>query len=308
MRNTQYAGLTLSRLTLGTVQFGLDYGIANRVGQPTYETARDIIACAYESGVNCLDTAAAYGTSEEVLGKALAELSIADKITIATKINHLDPSLSASDADAIVEDCVKTSLKRLNLDVLPICMFHTESNFLEYADSLAKLKARGLVKQIGSSTMTPDATLEIVRSGLAEVVQIPSSILDRRFTSSGLLDEAAGRGVAVFVRSIYLQGLLLMPEQDIHPQLADVIPVRRTLSSLAANAGISLAELAVRYLLGIPGIASLVIGVDTLDQMRENAALFSKGPLVPDLHAAVTQAVPDLPERILAPTNWPKRV
>lgn len=306
MQITQYADMTLSHLMLGTVQFGLPYGIANKAGQPSYETARDIIACAYESGVNCLDTASAYGTSEEVIGRALLELGIADKITIATKIRHLDTGLSPSDADAIVEDCVHNSLKRLNLEVLPICMFHIESNFLEYADSLAKLKSRGLVKHIGSSTMTPEATLAILRSGLAEVIQIPASILDRRFISSGLLEEAAQRSVAVFTRSVYLQGLMLMPEQDIHPQLADVIPVRRTLSAIAHNAGITLAEIALRYLLGVPGITSLVVGVDTVDQMRENAALFSKGPLAPDLHTAVIQSVPDLPEAILAPTNWPK--
>lgn len=307
MQTVQYADLQISRLTLGTVQFGLDYGIANKSGQPSYETARDIIACACEHGVNCLDTAAAYGTSEEVIGKALRELGISDKVTIATKIHHLEPGLTASQADAAVEQCVTTSLKRLALDALPICVFHIESNFLEYADSLAKMKSRGLVKHIGSSTMTPEATLKIAGSGAAGAVQIPTSILDRRFVDSGLLDRAADHSVAVFVRSIYLQGLLLMPEPDIHPQLADVIPVRRNLSALASNAGISLAELAIRYLLGIPGITSLVVGVDTVDQMRENAALFSKGPLTPDLQLAVTQAVPDLPGSILAPTNWPKR-
>lgn len=307
MQTTQYAGLTISRLTLGTVQFGLDYGIANKSGQPSYETARDIIACAYEAGVNCLDTAAAYGTSEEVIGKALTELGIADKVTIATKIHRLEPGLSASAADAAVEQCVTMSLKRLRLDALPICMFHIESNFLEYSDSLVKMQARGLIKHIGSSTMTPEATLKIAGCGVAEAVQIPTSILDRRFVASGLLDRAADRSVAVFVRSIYLQGLLLMPEQDIHPQIADVIPVRRNLTALAHNSGISLTELAIRYLLGIHGIASLVVGVDTVGQMRENAALFAKGPLTPDLQLAVTQTVPDLPEAILAPTMWPKR-
>lgn len=307
MQTTQYAGLTISRLTLGTVQFGLDYGIANKLGQPSYETARDIIACAYEAGVNCLDTAAAYGTSEEVIGKALGELGIADKVIIATKIHHLEPGVSASEADAAVEQCVTMSLRRLQLEVLPICMFHIESNFLEYSDSLVKTQARGLIKHIGSSTMTPEATLKIAGCGVAEAVQIPTSILDRRFVASGLLDRAADRSVAVFVRSIYLQGLLLMPEQDIHPQIADVIPVRRNLTALAHNSGISLTELAIRYLLGIHGIASLVVGVDTVGQMRENAALFAKGPLTPDLQLAVTQTVPDLPEAILAPTMWPKR-
>ena len=71
---------------LGTVQLGLPYGIANRTGQPSYEEARAILVCAFEGDVNCLDTAAIYGTSEEVIGRALAELGIADKVTIVSKV------------------------------------------------------------------------------------------------------------------------------------------------------------------------------------------------------------------------------
>lgn len=299
---------TLSRLTLGTVQFGLNYGIANRVGQPSYEVAREIIACACESGVTCLDTAAQYGESEEAIGRALSDLGIADRMVVATKVCHLADGLSVDEADALVEESVVRSLERLRMDSLPICLFHSESNFLSYADSLLKLKQRGLVRRAGSSVNTPGAGLRIVQSGLADVLQMPSSVLDRRFVRVGICEEAAKRGTALFVRSIYLQGLLLMPEEDILTELADVIPVRCGLRSLAEQAGMTMAELAVRYMLGISGVDSLVVGVDTVGQMRENIELFGRGPLPPDLFKAIDEVVPDLPESILFPGNWSKRM
>lgn len=307
MQTSHFAEFDLSRLMLGTVQFGLSYGIANKAGQPSYEEVCRIIATAYEGGVNCLDTAAVYGTSEETLGRALADLGIADRMTIATKVTQLADDVPMDTAAEIIEESVVESLKRLRLECLPICMFHREENF-QYIEPLLKLKERGLVKHIGSSVMTPSASLEIIRSGHAEMMQLPTSVLDSRFTRGGVLEEGSKRGMGMFIRSIYLQGLLLMPEDDVLPELAEVIPIRRKLAALAGEAGITLAELAVRYLLGDSRITCLVVGVDTVEQMKENAALFAKGPLDAGLETAIAEVVPDLPERILAPNQWPRKM
>ncbi|MGB9619246.1 MAG: aldo/keto reductase, partial [Armatimonadota bacterium] len=171
MKTTRFAEFELSQLMLGTAQLGLTYGIANRRGQPSYEEARDIIAAAFEGGVNALDTAAGYGTSEEVVGKAIAELGLADKITVVSKVVPIAEGLSRTEADAIVEESVRGSLARLGLDALPICLFHMDSNMLEYAESLYRLKEMGLVRHVGVSVNFPDVTDQIVRSGRAEAVQ-----------------------------------------------------------------------------------------------------------------------------------------
>jgi aryl-alcohol dehydrogenase-like predicted oxidoreductase len=137
---------------------------------------------------------------------------------------------------------------------------------------------------------------------------MPSSILDHRFLRQGIPSLAASRGTALFVRSIYLQGLLLMPEKDVMAEHAAVIPVRRALEAIAREAGMGVAELAVRYMLSLSGISCLVIGVDTEAQMRENTSLFSRGPLAADLCALIERAVPDLPDSILYPGNWSKKM
>lgn len=304
MRKAQFHDLELSSLMLGTVQFGMTYGIANRIGQPSYQDARDILACAYEGGVNCLDTAAEYGTSEEVIGKALAELGIADEIMVVTKIwKKMDACDSASAADAVIEQSVLRSLERLKLDVLPICLLHAEEHF-RYIESLLRLKDKGLVRHVGVSVMTPKATSAIIASGLAEAVQIPTNVLDHRYTRSGICDRAKDAGVALFVRSVYLKGLLLMPEEDIPYQVAEVIPYRRKVEALANEAGMGLGELAMRYVLGLPGLTCALAGVESVPQMRENVALVSKGPLDAALMAAISDAMPILPDKILKPNKW----
>jgi aryl-alcohol dehydrogenase-like predicted oxidoreductase len=296
--------LALSPLMLGTVQLGMDYGIANRSGQPSYETAREIIACAYEGGVTCVDTAASYGSSEEVLGRALAELGIAGKMVVATKVRPLeDPSLSDRAATEKIEASVTDSLRALRLDALPICLFHREEDF-RYAECLLRLKERGLVRHIGASVMTPEAAASIIGSGVAEAVQLPTSLLDQRYIRRGVFADAREHGTALFVRSIYLQGLLLMPEQDVPPQFAEVIPVRRTLAGLAERAGMTCAELAARFVFALDGMTCAVVGVETVAQIRQNLVLFGKGPLDSALVQAVGDAVPTLPDRVLMPNQW----
>jgi len=114
--------------------------------------------------------------------------------------------------------------------------------------------------------------------------------------------------VAVFAHSVYLQGVLLMPEADIIPELSAVIPVRRNLQRLADEAGLTMAELAARYVLSIDGMTCAVVGVETVEQMRENIRLFSKGPLDRVLVQAIADSVPELPESVLNPRKWSKRM
>ena len=216
-----------SKLMLGAVQFGMRYGIANQEGQPSYEKARDIIKFAHENGVNCLDTAAAYGDSEEVVGKALRELGLRGAMTVVSKVTHLPPGLSASEADETVEKSVAASLKRLGLDRLRLCLFHKDEDYA-YIDALEKLRRKGMVEHVGVSlddTASP-AAAAMVGAGLVEAIQIPFNLFDSRPLRHGLLELAAAKGVAVFVRSVYLQGLLLMPEAGICPELREVVPAR----------------------------------------------------------------------------------
>lgn len=297
----------LSRLTLGTVQLGLPYGIANQTGQPAYRQALAIIRAAYEGGVRCLDTAASYGASEETLGAVLEDLELLDGVTIVTKVKPIEGDLNAGEAYALVEASVLQSLERLRVEFIPICLMHWEDNF-RYFEALRELQERDLVGHVGCSVMTPAATEAILASGLVDAIQVPGSVLDSRFVApGGISQRAAEQGVAVFLRSIYLQGLVYLAEDQIPPELGDVIAPRRRLQEIAAEQGMTMAELCLRYALGLDGVASVVVGVETPEQMAQNLKLCAAGPLGDDLMARVAEAVPQLPDIVVMPTLWPKK-
>lgn len=307
METRRYAEYELSRLMLGTVQFGLPYGVANRTGQPSYEEVLAIVATAIEGGVNCFDTAAAYGTSEEVLGRVLHELKADGRVIVVTKVRALNSTDLADPVQAAkaIEESVDKSRRRLRLDCLPIVLFHRETD-AQYLNVLEQLKTKGWLRHAGvSCDNRPGPAGEFVASDHVSAVQLPGNILDRRHQHSGVFRQAAKQGVAVFIRSVYLQGLLVMPEDAIPATLRDVIPVRRQLTAIAEAAGLSLAEVAVRYMLAQDGVTCVITGVETVAQVHENIALFNRGPLPPDLMAAIDATAHDLPETILTPSLWP---
>ena len=111
-------------------------------------------------------------------------------------------------------------------------------------------------------------------------------------------------GIALFLRRIYLHGLLVMPQEQIPHHLSQIIPYRMQLQSLAEQAAITLPELALRYMLAQPGITSCLTGVETLQQVHDNLTLFAKGPLSPDLLLAVDSLRLTPPDPLLTPSLW----
>lgn len=290
-----------SKLMLGTVQFGLNYGIANTSGKPTYETVRDIIKTAYDCGVNCLDTSPAYGDSEEVLGRALTELGLIGKMHVVTKVENMG-SLNIADAEAEkrITESVENSLKRLRMESLAACLMHFEDDII-YAGILRRLEQRGLIGGAGVSLETGRQLNTVCASGITHL-QLPYNVFDKRFDA--LLPELRKKGIKVFTRSAYLQGLLLMPEENILPKLNPVIPVRRKLEELAASSGMDMPELCMRFVLSNPAVTSVLTGVDNVKQLRQNVALVGEGPLPADLYREVKAAVPLFPETIIRPFFW----
>lgn len=309
MRISNWNGRQLSQLMLGTVQFGMPYGVANQTGQPSYDQVVSIVAAAVEGGVNCFDTAAMYGNSEEVIGRVLRELGIANEVTVVTKVRALDP-VERSDAklaSAAIEQSIDQSRKRLQLDCLPVVLFHREPD-AAHSDVLCDLRERGWIGALGVSCDNPPGpACKFATSGHFSALQIPSNILDRRHLRSGVFGEAKTHDVALFIRSVYLQGLLLMPEQAIPEGLKDVIPARRKLDAITHDAGLTMSELAVRYMLSQSGVTCVITGVETVEQVKENVAIFERGPLTSDLLAEIDRTTPELSERILTPGLWPPR-
>jgi aryl-alcohol dehydrogenase-like predicted oxidoreductase len=306
MQTKRFGEYDLSRMMLGTVQFGMPYGIANTDGQPDYRQVLGIVEAAIEGGVNCFDTAAAYGSSEEVLGRALRELDVLEEVMVVTKVQHLsrEDRADAATAKRLIVQSVEASRRRLGMDSLPVVLFHKEAD-AEYMDVLLSLKERGWLRHAGVSCGNePGGAVRLAQQPGVEALQVPANLLDRRHQQSGALEAASSHGTAAFVRSVFLQGLLLMPEDRIPDGLREVVPVRRQLDRISRRAGLSAPELAIRYMLSQDGVTCVLTGVESAEQVRDNIAIFGHGPLEADILRAVKVAVPDLPEKVITPSMW----
>jgi len=293
----------ISKLTLGTVQFGMPYGIANKTGCPSYNEVREIMRTAWENGVSSLDTAATYGSSEEVLGKVMKDLNISKKMCITTKIIHMQSGLSKSEAAQVIEKSITNSLSLLGVEKLEYCVFHDENNFIYY-DLLLPWKEKGCVARTGVSVSTPDAALKIAGTGTVDYLQIPVNVLDSRFLQHAISKTPNQNKPVLFARSVYLQGLLLMPAGEIPAGASDAIPVITQLIKIAGLHGMTMQELCLRYVLSIKEIHSVIIGVDTRMQLLDNLTLFSRGPLDENLFKEIKSIIPILPEKCLTPGSW----
>ena len=255
------------RLALGTVQFGLLYGIANQVGQVSRDEAAKILGHARTAGMDTLDTAIGYGDSEAILGGIGV-----DQWQVITKLPEIP--LTCADVASWVQDSVADSLDRLRVPRLHGLLLHRSQQLLGlHGDKLYRalvfVRDQGKVEKIGLSVYGPDELDVIWPSYQFDLVQAPFNILDRRLVSSGWLNRLRQAGTEVHVRSVFLQGLLLMdtanrPEKfnlwqslwdDWHRWLTD-----HALTPLQACLNFATSQ---------PEINRVVVGVDSLEQLRE---------------------------------------
>lgn len=254
--------------TLGTVQLGMPYGISNRSGQPSRETARQMLDTAYDLGVRALDTASDYGTSEEVLGNARAP----EKFHITSKF-----SIEKNDPKEAFSRQLKQTLARLGTDHIAYYFYHSAPEMITYAGTLetdlCKAVTNGSIGTVGASVYTCGEIEDFMTHPYLRAIQLPMSVLDQR--PLALIERLAERGIEVFVRSVFLQGLLCMetpPERCI-----TAARCFSYLQGLARENSISVMQLAVSYIRDLPGVTSLVLGSETAEQIRSNAALLN-GP------------------------------
>ena len=289
-----------SKLVLGTVQFGLNYGISNTSGQTAFSEVCRILEFAYSNGINTLDTAAAYGESESVLGKALQDTNLSGKISIVSKVMPLPDGTEYDQAEKLIRKSLENSLRNLRSDSLHTLLFHREKDW-KFFHVLQQFKKEGLIQNCGCSV---DGAMP-ENSDVLEAVQVPGNLLDKRFFP--FIKTARKQNCHVYVRSVYLQGLLLMPEEKIPVSLQSLMPFRRELAALAENSGMNLAELCVRYLCSIPEIDGVLTGVETVEQLKINLSLAEKGSLPKDVMTAAEEIVPVLPEKLIRPSLWKKQ-
>lgn len=248
-------------IILGTAQFGLAYGINNKRGLIPQEEAFDILAAAHAHGVTTLDTAAAYGSSEEVIGRFQQSTRVS--FDIISKL----PSAAAAE----VESWVSSTLSRTKAEAMSACLIH---NFSHYAADkkiwakLERLKQQGSIKKIGFSLYHPEELTHIFDDGLSpDLVQVPCSIFDQRFCDS--LAALKERRIEVHARSAFLQGLAFADPDELTGFFAPIKNKLEALRRISAQHKIPVFALCLNYLYGLSALDGIVVGVDSLAHFHQ---------------------------------------
>lgn len=307
MKQTEYQGVQVSALSLGTVQLGLNYGIANQAGKPDEGASFAILNAAQEAGVTALDTAAAYGNSEEVIGAWLKGIAQEKQPFVMTKVKHLDhSSLTALRKD--IREQVERSKKRLGLPQLPLLMLHSCDEYDCDKENITtvfnELKASGDIRFSGISAYSYHNYFDIAASGF-DAVQIPLNIFDWGQIESGGLKALEQAGMMVFVRSVYLQGLVFREADTLPERMAFCREPLKKFHAFCREFGMSPATLSMSYALSLPGVTSLVLGSETVEQVRENVALVENAPRLTDGQLTqLREAFLNIDPRVVNPSAW----
>lgn len=284
------------KIALGTAQFGLNYGISNRGGKISKDNAVDLLSCARCNGIEMLDTAIAYGDSEQALGSIGVE-----GWQVITKL----PTLPERDADveSWVEREFQGSLSRLGISSVYGLLLHRPEQLLGRSgtvliNALVRLKQQGLVGKVGISIYQPEELDSLADVMEFDLVQAPLNVFDRRLIDSGWLAKLKAQGVEVHARSVFMQGLLLMPAALRPEKFMRWQKLWAEWDSWLASNKLDPVAACLGFVQSEPCVDKLIVGVENAAQL-ENIIKASaiKSPRVP---ASISSLDIDL----LNPARW----
>lgn len=263
------------KLGLGTVQWGLTYGVSNRAGQTPREEVNAILTEARSIGIQVLDTASLYGEAEEIVGK-----NSLDTFRIITKTPKFAcPIITQKMADEL-RNVFFESLRRLSCkQIYGLLIHHADDLLTSGGDTLVQvlknLKTRGLVQKIGISVYDGQQIDRILTFFKPDIVQLPLSVLDQRLLKSGHIGKLKSYGTEIHVRSVFLQGLLLMPLNQISFYFDPIRNLLKKWHDAAKQQGMTLTQAALSFVRDIPEVDTVLVGVNNLAQFRTCVQDFS---------------------------------
>ena len=276
---------------MGTVQWGLDYGISNTNGIPTDAELDAIVRLATQNGIDLFDTASQYGNAEQRLGNYTTKNSRV--VSKFSSVNH-----------SSLENEIQGSLERFNVEQLYGYLFHSPKDLINAPllwDKMQHLKGEEKVKKIGYSLYSPDELeLFLDKNWIPDIVQLPYSLLDRKFEP--YFEKLKSLGTEIHIRSVFLQGLYFKSIETLSPKFNDLKSTLKEVAEIATEFGLTKVELALNFVLKNEYVDYAVIGVEQANQLKEIISA-SKIDLSKNINERVNALFVENPT-LLNPTNW----
>jgi len=284
------------KLAIGTVQFGLTYGIANQNGQVTRSAAKAMLQLAAANGIDMLDTAMTYGESEACLGEVGAQ-----DFNLVTKLPAIPDG--CADVRGWIQEQVAASLARLGVSAVYGLLLHCPEQLLgeggkELYQILQSLKETGLVKKVGVSIYSPSELEMLTPQFRLDLVQAPFNLVDRRLHTTGWLQRLKDAGVEIHTRSAFLQGLLLMPHTSIPTKFSPWSELWIKWHEWLSRHNVTAVQACLAFPLSFTEIDRVIVGADSVSQLEQiiSAATSVIPNDLPDLHCDA--------ENLINPSRW----
>ena len=280
---------------LGTATFGSRYGIANQGEAVSDSVAIEILTSAMCLGVEIVDTSPDYGNAENIIGKFHTNNK---KFRVHTKISSKLP-LNAT----FILDALNSSAQRLLVDKIEVAYFHNPDSLFEHPKKavnclLHEIVQSRLVDSLGASVYTERQIERIANEfPMIKVFQVPENILDQRLIASVLTNELSRSGYTFFVRSIFLQGLLLMNPNLIPPRLKEARNAVEAFQDFAIAINLTPLEAAIGYMGKLEWSNGFVVGANSRIQLEQIFQAKSNAHQIKNLPRA-------LPHKLVDPRNW----
>ncbi len=295
------------KLALGTVQFGLNYGISNQQGQISKAQVKDILTHAKQLGIKTLDSAAAYGNSEQVIG----ELTDEQDFDIITKV----PALTTEQTS--IMPYVKQSLNHLQKPRLSALLFHQADNLISHPDKaklyqqLVEVKTQGLTKRIGVSLYSPSQLRQISKQFAIDIAQVPINVFDQRFLSPLCIKLCKQKQIKLHARSLFLQGLIFFDADNLPAYFSPFKEKIIAFNQLAKQLSCSKLTLALAIVAQdshnyFDVIEQLVVGVCSVKQLDEIVQAYQQAQA---LKSSIDELATLQDERLafINPSMWPAK-
>lgn len=258
----------LHKMGLGTVQWGTAYGITNRQGITPKHVVKDILTEAQAKGITVLDTAALYGDSENVLGA-----NCLDAFRVVTKTPKFATSSISAEQASHLTDTFYRSLSQLSCSRVYGLLIHHADDLLvpggeKLIAAMQDIKERGLVERIGVSVYDGAQIDALLKRFNPDIVQLPINVLDQRLLAGGQLDRLKAGGTEIHTRSVFLQGLLLMPLKEIPAYFEPILPLLTRWHSAIQSQGVTSTQAALSFVRDIPHVDTVLVGVNDLNQFN----------------------------------------
>jgi aryl-alcohol dehydrogenase-like predicted oxidoreductase len=283
------------KLILGTVQFGLKYGINNSNGKPKKVDVFEILSYAHENGIRYLDTAESYGNAHDLIGE-FHKLNPTKKFQIITKFPHY--------FENSLEENINKYLTQLNVDYLNTIMFHSFESYIknkEQLENIKKCKYKNF-KNIGVSVYSNEQINEVIDNINVDIIQLPFNLFDNINLRGKLLKKAKEKNKMIHTRSAFLQGLFFMKKDNPNSIRIKLEKEFDLIEAISLKSSIAIGSIALNYCLLQPNIDGVLIGIDSLHQLMENIS-FAENK-IPDQYIDEINSIKIDNIEFLNPTTW----